>query len=97
MIKQITFNDFTDTFKKMGRDGQFSYEGKEALFNYFENMGEQTGKPIELDVIALCCEFTEYKDLKELQKNYDVDTMEKLENNTIVIPVTDDSFIIQDY
>ena len=57
-----------------------------------------TGEEVELDVIALCCEYTEYENLEELQENYtDIDSMEKLEDRTTVIKIDDDRFIIQDF
>ena len=106
MKKNINFQDFTDAFKKMGRENQFSYEGKRALFNYLEDFEQETGEEHELDVIALCCEFSEYKNLSELQENYpDVKDLEDLEEKTQVIFVDDRSeveggsgrFIIQDF
>jgi len=98
MIKTITFSDFTDEFKLFDRDN-FSYDGMKALYEYLEDYEEQTETPIELDVIALCCEYTEYEDLKELQGNYNnIETIEELENNTQVIRIEgSESFIIADF
>jgi len=93
MYQTINKSDFRDAFQKMGRASQFSYEGLGSLYDYLEEMGDGTNG-VELDVIALCCEFTEYKNLKELQENYtDIASMEDLVNNTSVIMVDDDSFI----
>ena len=50
-----------DTYKN-----NFTYEGKRALFDYLENLEEDTGTEIELDTIALCCEYSEYSNLKEI-------------------------------
>lgn len=104
MIKEISFCTFCDEFTTTGRQNQFSYEGKKALFEYLEKYEESTGEKIDLDVIGLCCDFTEYENLKELQDNYsDIKSMEDLETHTIVIPIYDnngqktDSFIIQNY
>ena len=55
MIKQITFSTFCDAFRDMGRDENFSYAGKRALFDYLEEVSPD----MELDVIALCCEYYE--------------------------------------
>ncbi len=56
MKQTINVWDFRDAFQKMGRGDQFSYAGLGALFDYLEEGGED----VELDVIALCCEFSEY-------------------------------------
>lgn len=101
LVKRINFNDFLKEFKEYGRENQFSYEGKKALYNYLNELGEDLGEPIELDVIAICCDFTEYSDLKEFNDNYsysigyDVDSIEDINDYTIVIPIDEKSFIIQ--
>jgi hypothetical protein len=55
---------------KMGRGDQFSYEGLIALFDYLEMLEDDIGEPIELDVISLCCEYSEYENLKEFKNDY---------------------------
>ena len=61
-------------------------------------MEEQTETPIELDIIALCCEYCEYEDLEELQQNYsDIESMEDLENHTSVIKFGTSRLVIQTY
>lgn len=50
-----SFSQFQDAFRRMGRHDQFSYEALKALYAYLEDMGED----YELDVIGLCCEFSE--------------------------------------
>lgn len=52
MVKTIGEFEFIDEFEKMGRGNNFTYEGKKALFEYFEEYEEGTGQQIELDVIA---------------------------------------------
>ena len=98
MITTVTFSDFVDAFHKMGRNGNFSYEGLGALFGYLEEYEEDTDTPVELDVIALCCEFSEYDDLDDIKDSYnDIESMEDLEDNTIVIPCDNGHIIIQAY
>ena len=40
---------FREAFRLAGRMDQFSYEGLEVLFDYLDNLSEDTGEPIELD------------------------------------------------
>ena len=98
MIKTINNSEFHSEFAQC-RPDNFSYEGLNALFDYLETLEQDINEPIELDVIALCCDYAEYKDLKELQKDYsDIEDMNDLENNTVVIPIEGtDGFIIQQY
>ena len=59
MIYQtVNFSMFCDAFRSL-RPDNFSYEGLQALYNYLEDMADSTGEPMELDVIALCCEYQE--------------------------------------
>ena len=87
MYQQINFNDFDRAFVNMGRENQFTYTGKKELFDWLECL--EDGKNIDLDIISLCCEFTEYESIKEFQKDYGkkYKTIEDIEYYTIVIPV----------
>jgi len=70
MIKQnVNFSMFLDSFSDTYRHN-FTYEGKRALFDYLEDYSESTGEDVELDIIALCCEYTEYENLEELRCDY---------------------------
>ena len=74
MHQQINFNDFCNAFHGMGRDNQFSYEGKRALFDYLEAYAEDTGTSVELDIVALCCDYTEAS-YEEIARDYRIDVM----------------------
>ena len=98
MYTQVTEQSFIDSFISI-RPDNFSRDGLMALFNFFEQLEDDIGEPMELDVIAVCCEFSELT-LKEAAEQYDIeddDIIEWLRDNTIVIPVDDDTIIIQDF
>ena len=104
MKKSIYFNDFVEAFEKMGRMEHFSLKGLKALFDYLEEYEEDTGIEIELDVNALCCDFTEYSDFEEFKWHYsdyveehNIQNLDDLEDHTIVIRVNEKAFIIQDF
>jgi hypothetical protein len=54
-----TVSNFRDEFRACGRADQFSYDGLGLLFHYFEQYEDDTGESVELDVIAICCDFSE--------------------------------------
>ena len=97
MIQTIYKSDFTTAFHKAGRGDNFTYEGLIALYDYLEDYEDSTGEQIELDVIAICCDFNEYEDLAEFQEDYgdDYQSIEHIEHATQVIMIDDTSFIIQ--
>ena len=88
---------FHEAFRLAGRMDQFSYEGLEVLFDYLDELSDATGEPIELDVVALCCDYYE-SSIEELIDNYNIDVSdadgdedeiktiveEYLQDNTIV-------------
>lgn len=72
MKTTLTFCGFRDAFRAYDRMEQFSYEGAKALFEYLEQYEEDTGEELELDVIALCCEYTE-ESAADIARNYSID------------------------
>ena len=98
---KITINEyqFEQAFKNAGRGNQFSREALKALFEYLEECEAGKGEEIKLDVVALCCEFTEYEDIEEFQADYgaEYEDIDDIARKTLVIPVDDNAFIIQDF
>ena len=70
MKQTINFTDFQRAFTDYNREDNFSYEALQGLFDWLEEYEESTGVEVELDVIAICCEFTEYESLEELKESY---------------------------
>jgi hypothetical protein len=92
MIMKLDASDFRQQFKNYNRENQFSPRGLDALFEYLEEIDENW----ELDVIALCCDFTEYESLEELQKEYeDIESLDDLRDHTSVIEFGNGELIIQ--
>ena len=63
LVEYVGFNRFIDRFHSMGRGDQFSYAGLRALFDYLEEIADCSSVPMELDVIAICCDFVEYSSI----------------------------------
>ena len=95
MYQQINEYDFIKAFEQV-RPDNFSRAGLSALYEYLEKLEEDIGNPIELDVIAICCEYSEYESLEEFQEDYgdDYQSIDEIEQVTTVISVDDDGFII---
>ena len=62
---------FEAAFKEAGRSEQFSWDGFKALFDYLNNLSDDIGQPIELDVVALCCDYTE-DSYSNIAKDYSI-------------------------
>ena len=90
-----TASQFRDQFHRYGRGDQFSYEALGLLFDYLNDCGSD----VELDVVAICCEFSE--DTPEsIADYYSIDTegldegeikgtvLKHLEDNTSIVGET---------
>jgi hypothetical protein len=69
---EVTKSSFIDAFKQSSRKDQFSYEALEAIFEYLEDYSNDTGENVELDIVAICCEWVEMT-WQEVVQAYDVD------------------------
>ena len=98
MKQSVSIYDFERAFKRYEREN-FSYDGLKALFEYLEEYEEGTGEEVELDVIALCCEYAEYDSLKEYNDYYGTkyDEIDLIQDDTMLIKIDDERFIIQQY
>ena len=90
MYQSINESEFRSAFHSCGRGEQFSYEGLTILFEGLEQYEQDTGEEIELDVIALCCEYSELSE-SEIKDSYAYmmdkgETLEEfLSDNTYVL------------
>ena len=93
-------SQFRDAFRQADRQDQFSYEALNMLYEYFEDVDPD----MELDVIAICCEYTE-DTFEGIASNYEVDltgvdeadipqaVMDFLCDNTSVVGETATGFV----
>ena len=109
MKKTLSTWEIADALKRDEYAG-WSYEGAKALAEYLEQLEEDIGEEMELDVVAISCDYSEYATATEAAENYadkdygdDMDDDEKeaaalkyLQDNTTVIEF-DGGIIIQDF
>ncbi len=63
------FEDYKRVETPENKNGNFSYKGLRNLFVYLDEAHDEEN-PLKLDVISLCCDFSEYKNLNEFLKDY---------------------------
>ena len=101
MKQTVNVHDFREAFGTYNRADTFSYEGLGALFYYLEELEEDIGEEMELDVVALCCDYSEWQTLEEFNDYYGIkkscETLEDVAELTIVIDVNGTRFITQDF
>jgi hypothetical protein len=105
MIK-LTLNesDFMDLMNKTPGErepdsysNKFSYIGLQLLFEQLSEYEDDTN--YEFDKIAICCEWTEYKNIEAAKKEYCVwlDGAELVENTTVLIDKDSDIVVVQNF
>ncbi|MCH2473645.1 MAG: hypothetical protein MK217_05225 [Gammaproteobacteria bacterium] len=76
MKQAVNQYQFEQAFRDCGRFGgdndNFSYEALKLLFEWFEQYEEDCGTEVELDPIAICCDFAELT-YSEIARDYDCD------------------------
>ena len=110
MKKHVSFWGFLDSFSDSYKDN-FTYEGKKALYDYLIQLEEDLGEELNCDIVAFCCDYNEYENLKEYIDYYkpDIDikdyddvedyrtaVLEHIEYNTTLIPLGDHHGIIDE-
>lgn len=92
-------SEFRRLFEDYGRENQFSYDGLNALYYWLDDF--YCGDNYNVDVIGLCCDYTEYETLEDIYLNYgyaydresgwdnvnEDDFKQWLEDNTLVIEI----------
>lgn len=101
MKQTVNFNAFCDSFTGSYAN-TFSYDAKRALFDCLEEYEAETGTEIELNPIAFACDYTEYKDLAELNAENtstveDHYTLETLGDYTTAIQLPNGGLLIENF
>ena len=95
MYTNVNLYDFERAFVTADRKNNFSYAAKKELFAFFEEI-EEDGNQIELDVIAICCEWRE-KPLQDVLDNYNLESFEELQDNTICFMIDENTVLYEAY
>lgn len=100
----VTESMFRDQFAAYGRKENFSYEALGLLFAYLEELEQDTGEEMELDVVGICCDFSE-DSLENIAQNYSIDVddpddlrdvvMDYLNEHTFVVGETSEGVVFQ--
>jgi hypothetical protein len=75
MKQTINLSAFMGAFHAYRRYDQFGYQALEILFSYLEELESETSEEIELDVIALCCDYS-VDSVADIAANYSIDLSE---------------------
>jgi hypothetical protein len=103
MKQTVNLENFKKAFQEI-RPNNFSNKGLEILFDYLEQIEDEIGEEIELDVIAICCDYAEeslsnivdyYSINLEGEDDHEQAVRDYLENATNVVGFVNDKIIYQ--
>lgn len=72
IVKTFDESDFIDEFKAYNRQDNFSYKGLRVMFNALNEIAQDCEMVIEMDVIALCCDYIELS-IDDVINDYNID------------------------
>ena len=86
MYLNVSEHDFINNSNKYNQHkDNFSYGGKKALYKYLVDLEEDTGVEMEMDWIAICCDYTEWDSKQELLEYYDEKSLDDMMDKTEVV------------
>ncbi len=101
IYRQLTTSDIT---RALCNDDYAGWKGNymacKAIAEYLESLAEDTGEAIELDTVAIRCEYSLMDDIADFNKKYDkeCESLDDVREYTTVIEIDgQESFIIQDF
>jgi hypothetical protein len=85
IIQTVDKYMFVRQFEAYNRLEGYGVTALEHLFEYLDEFSDEIGEPIELDVIALCCDWHHYDTEEEALEEHDVSSLDELEDSTTII------------
>ena len=86
IIQTVNESLFLHAFELAGRYDQMGGRaGLVAMFEHLDSLSDDMGKNIELDPVAICCDYCTYTDRAEAASDYGVEDPEDLDERTTVI------------
>jgi hypothetical protein len=97
IVQTVGFYEFSRAFRDFGRSDNFTDRGLMMIYDYINNLSFDEGNNIELDVVAICCDYVE-SDCADVFNDYGLEdsadysndeladiAREYLEENTVII------------
>ena len=102
MYEKVTLATFTNAFKKV-RPDNFTPEALDLIYELLTTYEDDTNMELELDVIAICCDFSEMT-ISEVAEAYSIansnenSVIDFLEDKTLFLGTTSsNTFVFQNF
>ena len=105
IVQTLDKYSFVRAFEESSRKDQFSHEALEVIYECLEYYSHDSGEDVELDIVAVCCEWAEMT-WQDVVQSYGLDlsfcdtdeeridaVKEYLRDQTTSFHLSDDSFV----
>jgi hypothetical protein len=91
MKMTLSTYDIADALKR-DNNANWSYAGAQALAEHLEEYEESTGEELELDIVAIRCDFSEYPSLEDWASEYFSDIAQAADALGLTVDMSGDEF-----
>lgn len=70
LIKKLDSSDLYDLAVMWGRADSFGYAGWNAIGEHLEQLSEDMGQDIEIDIVAICCDYSSADNVEDWWNEY---------------------------
>jgi hypothetical protein len=86
LYMEVGLSDLCNIAYRLGRYDQLGgYEGLKALHEFYTELSEEIGEPIEVDIIGWCGEWAHYLTLDEAMRDLNFDQKDMEDGSVIVL------------
>ena len=108
IVQTLDKYSFVEAFKQSSRKDQFSYEALETIFDQLEEYSDNSGEPVEFDIVGICCDWAE-ADWQAIASDYSIDlddveeenkkeaVLQYLWDNTTAYEISGDAIVYQQF
>lgn len=70
LIETLNASDLYNMACRMDRGHNFGYDGWLAIGDYLEQLSDDTGENIEVDIVEICCEYSMAESVEEFYNGH---------------------------
>ena len=70
LINRVDSSELYHMACRMDRGHNFGYNGWQYIGEYLENLSDDIGEPIEIDIVAICCDYASADSVDEWWQDY---------------------------
>ena len=70
LIEKISSSDLYNMACRMNRGDNFGYKGWNSIGDYLENLSDDIGEDVEVDIVGICCDYSMSESISDWWEEY---------------------------